>query len=261
MSRCDECRKSLTKQGFSTSRWHNKHDHSRRMICLRCEAVRAVHACAVCESLQAEEEYTDSIWHHRKERPAVCKKCQASAAPQVHQCILCEEEHPAEQYTESMWHNRRQQPAVCKKCETAQRPRRRAVGLDCDRETLQCYLCREAFTSEGFTQGMWKHRGEADRHSYCQECCRPPCTNPACTTCTTCRDPECKKRRQCEGKPVALHPKSLPKRMDELETWLCAKCKPTFCSHWPQCRKKRNSKKAPAMEQYTCGECAKALEE
>merc|ERR1712129_518111 len=111
---------------------------------------------------------------------------------------------------------------------------RRTLCHDCcelEAKTFLCQLCGSRFTSDGFTEGMWRNKG-SDQRMLCKGCCRPPCTNAECFTCKNCRDPTCTKRRRCEVQFTSLNPKCLPETVEELKWWLCAKCKPKFCSNW-----------------------------
>ncbi len=198
--------------------------------------------CSVCASEALKEAFSPGQWKHRHERGARCLSCEPAV---THTCDECHAVKPAACFSASVLKNRWSQRTVCLECE--QDPAKE--------QTLQCQLCGARLTSQGFVESMWHHKKDAQRFILCKGCCRPPCTNAECTTCTKCRDPECTKRRHCEADLKSLHPQCLPRAPEELETWLCAKCKPTFCSHWPECTQKRTSKKVPAREQFTCRQC------
>ena len=210
--------------------------------------------CHQCDDEKEREDYPDGQWKHRHSRGAVCRECadkrcelcDCLVADEQHQCKQCHNYKTAAHFSESMWHNRLTRRMVCLACQGG--PGRKA--------TFQCQLCGEHFTAEGFTRGMWLHKSTKQR-TLCKTCCRPLCTNAECRTCKTCRDPQCRARRHCEAEVQALNPKCLPQKAEELATWLCAKCTPTFCSRWPLCSKKRMSKTLYTTDQYTCGDCKK----
>ena len=210
--------------------------------------------CDQCKDEKARADYSDGQWNHRHSRGAVCRVC-AEARCEVcdcrlgdeqHQCAQCQHYKTAAHFSESMWQHRLTRRTVCLAC----------AGGSERQATVQCELCGEHFTAEGFTRGMWENKSRK-RRTLCKTCCRPLCTNAECRTCKTCRDPQCRARRHCEAEVQALNPKCLPQKVEELATWLCAKCTPTFCSRWPLCSKKRMSKTLYTTDQYTCGDCKK----
>jgi len=221
-----------------------------RGICNCCR--KHLWPCDQCKDEKAQADYSEGQWHHRRSRGAVCRVCAEARCElcdcllgdEQHQCAQCQHYKTAAHFSESMWHNRLTQRTVCLAC----------AGVS----TVQCQLCGEHFTEEGFTRGMWQHKHKsAKQRTLCKTCCRPPCTNAECAICKQCRDPQCRKRRNCEGELQSLHPQCLPQKVEELETWLCARCKPTFCIRWPVCTKKRMSKTLYPTDQYTCGDCKK----
>merc|ERR1712194_79758 len=54
-------------------------------------------------------------------------------------------------------------------------------------ETHRCAICLQDKTERGFGASMWKRRRDKTRRTLCRDCCHPPCSNPKCKTCTTCR--------------------------------------------------------------------------
>ena len=129
-------------------------------------------------------------------------------------------------------------------------------------DTYACYCCAKVLPASRFPTSMWSHRLEAGRRTYCDDCARPPCTSPHCTTCAVCRHEDCK-RNQCTERVEPLNARQLPKTIEELRSFKCARCR------YPPCRvcgkpmptggtRKRfqDSKKA----EWLCGEC-QTLEE
>ncbi len=129
-------------------------------------------------------------------------------------------------------------------------------------DTYACYCCAEVLPAIRFPTWMWYDRFKAGRRTYCEDCARPPCTSPHCTTCKVCRHEDCK-RQQCTERVEALNAKQLPKTLEELRSFRCARCR------YPPCRvcgksmptggtRKRfqDSKKA----EWVCGDC-QTLEE
>ncbi len=208
--------------------------------------------CDQCKDEKARADYSDGQWNHRHSRGAVCRVCAEARCElcdcllgdEQHQCAQCQHYKTAAHFSESMWQHRLTRRTVCSAC----------AGVSARQATVQCELCGEHFTAEGFTRGMWEHKSRKGR-TLCKTCCRPPCSNAECTTCKKCRDPRCTKRLHCEAEVEALNPKQLPKTVEKLETWLCAKCRPTFCSNWPWCTAQRSTKTAASTDQYTCGGC------
>ncbi len=205
--------------------------------------------CDQCKEEKARADYSDGQWNHRHSRGTVClvcaeKRCEVCdclLGDEQHQCAQCQHYKTAAHFSDSMWKHRLTRRTVCLAC----------AGVS----TFQCQLCGEHFTEEGFTRGMWQNKHKSERRTLCKTCCRPPCSNAECTTCKKCRDPRCTQRLHCEAEVEALNPKQLPKTVEKLETWLCAKCRPTFCSNWPWCTAKRSTKTAASTDQYTCGGC------
>ena len=100
---------------------------------------------------------------------------------------------------------------------------------------------------------MWKNRN-------CQQCvcltsARPQCTGPQCSTCKVCRDPDCPKGKKCQRQVTELHHKQRPTSFQEVQAYLCSKCKPITCRCGKQLPKKMQKKALQEARQYICPDC------
>ena len=202
-------------------------------ICERCGFT-----CAKCKMLKLKKDFSNSGWKNRYLRPCVCFTCQAEEP--TFPCHRCNVSLPREAFEESMWHNRSTQNCVCLTCQAAE-------------PVFTCHLCNVSKPRQAFGDSMWRNR-------YCQRCvcltcARPQCTGPQCSTCKVCRDPDCPKGKKCQRQVTELHHKQRPTSFQEVQAYLCSKCKPITCRCGKQLPKKMQKKALQEDRQYTCPDC------
>ena len=123
--------------------------------------------------------------------------------------------------------------------------------------THACQLCKIEKAQAAYTVSSWHHRQEKDREILCTDCFHPKCVAPTCTTCTHCRDEKCRARiGNCKKEPKSLEKKQKPKDFDEVQRFLCQRCKYTSCSLcMSQAPKKQHPRLMRAEKPYVCGHC------
>ena len=131
----------------------------------------------------------------------------------------------------------------------------------------ECNLCGRSFPQTAYSSSMWQKRHLGTQRTLCLDCSRPRCTAKHCKTCRTCRSENCTKtikRSHCSDDIVPLHPKHLPQTMQEVQEFLCSKCRYITCvrkdSQGIMCGKempKKAKTQLPAApkNKYVCGVC------
>ncbi len=92
---------------------------------------------------------------------------------------------------------------------------------------IQCFVCKEQKAVEAFSKSVIHNQADKSRTSRCIECSSPKCTNgKVCTTCPVCRDVQCTLGEACRGpmKPLHHSDSTLPKNLEELRSFKCARC-------------------------------------
>ena len=173
-------------------------------------------------------------------------------------CSDCHVQKPRSDFTVSMWSNKSHSDRriICKECQQKQKAL-----------THKCDVCQAVKMRNDFLDSMWHNKEDPDRRTLCKECCHPQCTSRHCKTCRSCRNPACKKttkRSHCTDEIKALNAKQLPKTLDEVQRFLCAKCQFITCTRIDaqgnRCGKEM-AKKAQARlsqspsKEYICGTC------
>ena len=182
-------------------------------LCANCERF----GCELCGNEFDCDGFTASMWCHRySQQRTLCKTCcrPPCTNPLCATCERCRDPSCSKQghcKATLIALNSNCLPTVLEELDTW-------LCANCER--FGCELCGNEFDGDGFTASMWCHRYSQQR-TLCKTCCRPPCTNPGCPTCNICRDPTCSKRGRCKAALKALHPKCLPTKVQELDTWLC----------------------------------------
>ena len=248
---CQKCGKQLSRSFYSVSRWHHKGQQG--VVCKQCESDESW-KCQQCRKALPQEAFSESMWKNRKanDRQTVCIQCE-SVAP-THTCNLCKVVQSREAFSESMWKHRHDQRILCKQCESVA-------------PTHTCDLCTVVQSREAFSESMWKHRHDDDQRTLCNNCSRPRCTAKHCKTCQVCRSETCKKttkRSHCSDAIIPLHHEQLPKTMQEVHEFLCAKCRYITCvrkdSTGIMCGKEMPRKAQARLplapkDKYICGVC------
>ena len=111
-------------------------------------------------------------------------------------------------------------PGVNRKC--------LACKGDATQESRECDLCKETKPYTEYTPGMWKHRDDSMRRTLCKICCNPPCTAKDCQTCRVCRSVNCR-NDPCTDEVKPLHPKQLPRTLEEVHQYICLGCEGHKC--------------------------------
>ena len=88
-------------------------------------------------------------------------------------------------------------------------------------EQPRCTLCQVTLLQEAVPEKMWRQRNT--RNTRCNDCRRPKCTGMQCQTCKICRDETCESQT-CTKSIKSLHQESLPKALEERDSWLCSNC-------------------------------------
>ncbi len=166
----------------------------------------------------------------------------------LYKCAACHRLKPAEDFSASAVHNYadKSRRCLCKVC----------LAKEEDEKRYFCVIGPHPVSKAELSESGLHHSTEDDRRLICKLHARPPCTNPKCTVCATCRQPHRQSIKPCTRVLKPLHWKQRPQHADELAAWLCEVCRPRLCSNWPRCTKENRSKKtAPHKTGYTCGEC------
>ena len=87
-----------------------------------------------------------------------------------------------------------------------------------------CSTCQASKELSSFSNKMRKASCYNDESRECQDCASPVCTYPSCKTCKACRDPDCKKRKNCQEEVFVLNPKHVPKTKAEVDNFRCSNC-------------------------------------
>ena len=92
---------------------------------------------------------------------------------------------------------------------------------------MQCAICQEEKPLQAFSASVLQNRSRKSRQSRCVDCTNPVCTNGvACKTCTVCRDTSCSGGAACAAQIKPLHhlDSTLPRNLEELRSFKCARC-------------------------------------
>ena len=168
-----------------------------------------------------------------------CGKCM----PPTLTCRTCGTDKIKAAFTEATWDKRFAQSAVCVACTPT--------------VTHACHLCGIEKSEASYTTAAWRHRSRKDRETLCTDCFHPKCVAPTCTTCTHCRDDKCKARTgNCKKEPKSFEKKHKPKNFDEVQRFLCGRCKYISCSLcMSQAPKKQHPRLMRAQTAYVRGHC------
>ena len=127
---------------------------------------------------------------------------------------------------------------------------------------MTCVFCKLQKTSDEFSNSQLAHKSRSGQIK-CLACSNPPCIfRPKCQTCTTCRNPSCRKVQNCKKEVVKL--KIEPDTMEEVVNYTCERClylrcttiesDGTRCGRLRRLNKHNDAKKNKVA--YQCGECA-----
>ena len=155
-------------------------------------------------------------------------------------CAKCKMVKLKTAFSSSRWEKRYSRPCLCLTCE-AEVP------------MFTCHLCNVSLPREAFGDSMWANRNR--QQCVCLTCARPQCTGPQCSTCKVCRDPDCPKGKKCQQQVTELHHKQRPTSFQEVQAYLCSKCKPITCRCGKQLPKKMQKKALQEARQYICPDC------
>ena len=226
-----------------------------KRLCATCcpEERGELFECRSCKEEKPQAAYSESRWQHRlnPNRRTACLVCeeaeQGRKSNAEWQCHRCGEWKVKAAYSDSQYHNRTQ-------------PGREAICLSCeeDRPMHVCGLCKKSKAESEYFPATWRNRTREGRRSLCKECANPKCTAQNCPTCPVCRDPQKKSNHKCVGaiQPL-LHAKQLPQTLEEVQQFLCSRCRPITCrcgNTMPKSRQKKLSK-IDAEAAYVCVDC------
>ena len=155
-------------------------------------------------------------------------------------CAKCKMVKLKTAFSSSRWEKRYSQPCLCLTCE-AEVP------------MFTCHQCKVSQPRHAFGESMWANRNR--QQCVCLTCARPQCTGPQCSTCKVCRDPDCPKGKKCQRQVTELHHKQRPTSFQEVQAYLCSKCKPITCRCGKQLPKKMQKKALQEARQYICPDC------
>ena len=155
-------------------------------------------------------------------------------------CAKCKMVKLKTAFSSSRWEKRYGRPCLCLTCE-AEVP------------MFTCHQCKVSQPRHAFGESMWANRNR--QQCVCLTCARPQCTGPQCSTCKVCRDPDCPKGKKCQRQVTELHHKQRPTSFQEVQAYLCSKCKPITCRCGKQLPKKMQKKALQEARQYICPDC------
>ena len=138
------------------------------------------------------------------------------------------------------------------------------ICIDCENnhEGFQCGFCKQTKPRNAFSASAIEDR-KKDQNFRCYDCSHPPCMFlPNCMTCTSCRDYKCQSTN-CNKPIKTLNSKYLPKRIEELDSFACGRCKYVRCiamkPDGTRCGKMRSrkmqSQARQLKEDFLCAEC------
>ena len=202
-----------------------------------CE--RCGFTCAKCKMVKLKTAFSSSRWEKRYSQPCLCLTCEAEVP--MFTCHQCKVSQPRHAFGESMWRHRNDQNCVvCLTCQAAA-------------AAVTCHLCNVSLPRQAFGDSMWTNRNR--QQCVCLTCARPQCTGPQCSTCKVCRDPNCPKGKKCQRQVTELNHKQRPTSFQEVQAYLCSKCKPITCRCGKQLPKKMQKKALQEARQYICPDC------
>ena len=155
-------------------------------------------------------------------------------------CAKCKMVKLKTAFSSSRWEKRYGRPCLCLTCE-AEVP------------MFTCHQCKVSQPRHAFGESMWANRNR--QQCVCLTCARPQCTGPQCSTCKVCRDPNCPKGKKCQRQVTELNHKQRPTSFQEVQAYLCSKCKPITCRCGKQLPKKMQKKALQEARQYICPDC------
>ena len=214
--------------------------------CPMC-APQGRHGCTVCKELKGRDDYPAEQWRHRARQAARCfqcyyPRCTPTACPT---CPVCRDPRCQKDTCDD--------PVVPPTLQLPQ-SRRDVDTFLCVRCRYPCGLCEERKGEHEFPNAMWHNRHE--QRLLCNRCCNPPCTSQNCSRCLVCRDETCR-RRNCDSPVKSLNPKQFLKRKEDLDTYLCQRCRYITCQCGSQMSKSSQKRKRERLHQetYVCVDC------
>ena len=90
------------------------------------------------------------------------------------------------------------------------------------REKWECRICRQLHLQTNFSERERSHKYQHREKPKCLECMSPSCSNPACKTCKSCRNVQCKDPATCTKEPEILVGAALEQMK---KTKLCKACR------------------------------------
>ena len=149
---------------------------------------------------------------------------------------------------------------------------RKGPYLACSTACVDTYKCNLCGWAPGARFPAWvsehaARTGKRTHDSYrCAECSNPPCQNPTCGSCRTCRSAACRTPGTRGRWPAALHAKQQPCRSEEKQHWECDACQFPSCRRCGEAMSKRQRQifretteflQKLVKRSWTCGPCGR----
>lgn len=188
--------------------------------CRRCrpdpDVKIAGHECSACGKVKHRNEYPSSMWHNKTTQKALCFTCfhPPCTCPTCLTCPVCRDPH-----CEGKQCERGVVPLNSREVPKNQEEVDAFLCVNC---RYSCAVCGRKNGTVRFPTSMWHNRHT--RPIFCNRCCNPPCTSPACATCQVCRDPHCKEK-QCSRDVVPLLSSELPQSQEDVAAFVCLNCR------------------------------------
>ena len=97
-----------------------------------------------------------------------------------------------------------------------------------------CSICQTLKDRSLFSNKM-RTANYNNSNRKCQDCASPVCKHPSCRTCTACRDPNCRVKKNYQKPIFELHWKFAPKTKTDVDSFFCSACqkknKPEVATH------------------------------